>query len=63
MKRSRTVIVLAAVYLVAATTIDVHAQGTLLDRGRDFFRRLDSPPPRPVELTDAEIANGLREAR
>ena len=62
MKLSRAPIVLAAAILVVSATVDVHAQGSLLDRGRDFFRELDSPPPRPAELTDVEIAEGLREA-
>ena len=62
MKLSREPIVLAAAILVVSATVDVHAQGSLLDRGREFFRKLDGPPPRPAELTDVEIAEGLREA-
>ena len=62
MKLSHTLVIIAAVVLVVSGTGSTYAQGTLLERGREFLRKLDGPPPRPAKLTEADIADGLREA-
>ena len=61
MKFSRRNFVAAAVLVISGTPA-AYAQGTLLERGRDFFRGLDYRPRRRVKLTTADIADGLREA-
>ncbi len=62
MKLTHTLVIFTAGVLVVSGTGGTYAQGTLLERGREFLRKLDGPPPRPAELTEADIADGLREA-
>ena len=62
MKLSHTLVIITACVLVVSGTGGTYAQGTLLERGREFLRKLDGPPPRPAKLTEADIADGLREA-
>ena len=62
MKLSHTLVIIAAVVLVVSGTGSTYAQGTLLERGREFLRKLEGPPSRPAKLTEADIADGLREA-
>ncbi len=61
-KRAHTLVIFTAGALVVSATGDTFAQGTLLERGREFLRKWDGPPSRPAKLTEAEIADGLREA-
>ena len=62
MKPAHMLVIFAAGAFVVSGTEDIYAQGTLLDRGREFLRKWDGPPVRPAKLTEAEIADGLREA-
>jgi hypothetical protein len=58
----RTLVIFAVGVLAVSGAVSAYGQGTLLERGREFFRNLDGPPRRPARLTDTEIAAGLREA-
>ncbi len=60
MKFSSALLIAAAVLVMSGTGAAL-AQGSLLERGRELLRRLD-PPARPAKLTNADIADGLREA-
>ncbi len=59
----RQIIAVAVVVagVVVAGAAPASAQGSLIERGRQFFRDLDAPP-RPARLTRAEIVDGVREA-
>ena len=62
MKLTHMLVIFITGIVMASESEPTFAQGTLLDRGREFLRDLDGPPVRPARLTEAEIADGLREA-
>ena len=61
-KLSYTLMIFSVGVFVVSGAGNSYAQGSLLERGRDFLRSLDGPPARPAKLTETDIADGLREA-
>ena len=62
MKNSYVFVFLAAGVLAVSGAGSSYAQDSMLERGWNYLRKLDSKPKRVTSVTDGEIASGLREA-